>query len=776
MITKLESIKNFGIFRDFSNSNNLQDFKKYNLIYGWNGSGKSTFSKLFDCLKSKNVEETFGNGSFRFKIEDGSFLDSKKPINYPDSLKIEVFNKNFVDVNIDWDNITKKLLYISKERVEDKKTLANLNEDLRNLEIDINKKENKINKTESEIDNFLITGAKEIKTEFKILSTDDTYYLNYDKRRLKSLIENKTSAVKKIKLIAKANELDGLKLTARLEYLDKIDVQLPSKIKTIELIEIQEKANALLNKNILTNVISSLKRNSRVSLWVEEGISLHGTSHKCKFCENIISEDRVEELNSHFNEDYINLKKNIKKVIERFILFKSKVEDEILLDIEIYPFLRDRFFKQISSLRSCKSELESMLDISIIQLNSKYENPFVDKLKKINFSNEILNKYNAIIDNIDEIIVNHNETSDGFDEYVNKAKNKLELSIAQKEVKKFKYFSKVRSKKALEKTLKVLQNKEPILRKKIEILDASLNNEILGAEEFNNKLHRFLNHNDISLKFDSNKNGYEILRKVGRKKEKGINLSEGEKTAISFVYFLTKLLEKEGEIKETIVVIDDPISSFDSNHLFNAYSFINNICNDSKQLFVLTHNFTFYRLVRDWMLRKSKLKTNPADGIKYLDKKYSVYNITSNYKNGVRQSILEDADKTLLLYSTEYHYLFMKLNTFVNQSKLSVEQCFSVANMSRKLLEIFLNFKFPKKRNDFAQLLNFALPKEPDLIMRERVYRFINKYSHSDHIEAFDNSIDNILSESDNIAKDVMKIIKKLDKKHFEELIEIVNE
>mgnify|MGYP000262044497 CR=1 FL=1 len=128
----------------------------------------------------------------------------------------------------------------------------------------------------------------------------------------------------------------------------------------------------------------------------------------------------------------------------------------------------------------------------------------------------------------------------------------------------------------------------------------------------------------------------------------------------------------------------------------------------------------------------------------------------------------------MLDYSTEYHFLFSKLHKFNASKKLSIEECFFVANVSRKLLEIFLSFKFPKKRNDFALHLNSALPNKSDAIMRERVYRFINKYSHTDYIEAFDNSIDNIISESDNIAKDVLKIIKMLDKKHYEELIEIV--
>jgi len=73
------------------------------------------------------------------------------------------------------------------------------------------------------------------------------------------------------------------------------------------------------------------------------------------------------------------------------------------------------------------------------------------------------------------------------------------------------------------------------------------------------------------------------------------------------------------------------------------------------------------------------------------------------------------------------------------------------------------------------EMLNTALPNEKDKILKEKIYRFINKYSHSDSIESFDSTIDNVLSESDNIAKDVLTLIKKLDKKHFEELTEVVN-
>ena len=775
MIKKLNSLKDFGIFRNFVDTSGLQEFKRYNLFYGWNGSGKSTFSKLFDCLNTNKLDEDFNKCSFRVTLENGNVIDNKSVLNSENDIKISVFNSRFVKENIDWDNIAKKLLYISKEKVEDKKTLVKLKEEFRDLEININKQKNEVINIHNESESFLTAAAKEVKTQFEVLSTDDNHYLNYDKRKLKKIIDNNTDKIKQVKLIAKIKEIDVLKMTARLQKLEKIDSVVPAKLEVEELQKLESEINLSLKKSITSDAINNLKRNPKVSSWIENGLYLHKNSKKCKFCENIIKQTRIDELNSHFNDDFKLLKKEVKELIERINVIQEKIKASLLEEMELYQFLKNDFNKQNSNLKKVNEQLLNSFLKSQKLLSEKLDNPFLIELAEVSIVTNLIDKFNNAIISIEEIIKTHNSTSENFQDYIKSAKQKLELSITQSEVKKFKYFSKLRLKKKKEKNLQILQKKTPVLQRKIEILDASLNDEILGAEEFNNKLHRFLNHSDLSIKYNEEKNGYEIIRKIGRKKEKGSNLSEGEKTAISFIYFLTKLLENEEELKKTIVVVDDPISSFDSNHLFNSYSFIKNICNDSKQLFVLTHNFTFYRLVRDWVLNKNKRKRNP-NGTNYIDKKCSIYNITSSYSGGVRQSVIEDADSTLLNYSTEYHYLFIKLHNFTSISKLSIEECFSVANMSRKILEIFLNFKFPKRRNDFAQLMNYALPKDSDLIMREKVYKFINKYSHSDHIEAFDNSIDNILSESDNIAKDVLKIIKKLDKKHYEELIEIGNE
>lgn len=105
-------------------------------------------------------------------------------------------------------------------------------------------------------------------------------------------------------------------------------------------------------------------------------------------------------------------------------------------------------------------------------------------------------------------------------------------------------------------------------------------------------------------------NVYEIIREDGSIAE---NLSEGERNFIAFLYFYHRVrgsMSSE-ELKEKIVVIDDPVSSMDSTALFLVSAIVRemiNVCRNNteylnpkvsgdyiKQLFVLTHNVYFHR-------------------------------------------------------------------------------------------------------------------------------------------------------------------------------------
>ena len=105
---------------------------------------------------------------------------------------------------------------------------------------------------------------------------------------------------------------------------------------------------------------------------------------------------------------------------------------------------------------------------------------------------------------------------------------------------------------------------------------------------------------------------YEVIREDGSVAE---NLSEGERNFIAFLYFYHQVRGSMTgeELKEKIVVIDDPVSSMDSTALFLVSAIVRemiNVCRNNteylnqkvpgdyiKQLFILTHNVYFHREV-----------------------------------------------------------------------------------------------------------------------------------------------------------------------------------
>lgn len=106
---------------------------------------------------------------------------------------------------------------------------------------------------------------------------------------------------------------------------------------------------------------------------------------------------------------------------------------------------------------------------------------------------------------------------------------------------------------------------------------------------------------------------YEVRRPDGTIAD---NLSEGEKNFIAFLYFYHLVYgsdSENGEMRDKIVVIDDPVSSMDSGSLFIVSTLVRQmieVCRNNadnrnrtiegnfiKQIFILTHNAYFHREV-----------------------------------------------------------------------------------------------------------------------------------------------------------------------------------
>ena len=204
MINSIVELKDFGIFRDFTKSRDLKTFGQYNLFYGWNGSGKTTLSKLFACLEKKIPSKDFQGSAFKIELQDCTIDNSCFTSN---DLNMFVFNRDFVDENINWNDTLKSILLISEEKIEEQKSLIDLKvKEKALLDESVTLSESKGQKEEA-IDKFLSSTAKNTKQKFQILDTADTYYFNYDKAKLKKLIDNYSDNIKSGNAILCADEL-----------------------------------------------------------------------------------------------------------------------------------------------------------------------------------------------------------------------------------------------------------------------------------------------------------------------------------------------------------------------------------------------------------------------------------------------------------------------------------------------------------------------------------------------------------------------------------------
>ncbi|MDI9475533.1 MAG: AAA family ATPase, partial [Bacillota bacterium] len=122
--------------------------------------------------------------------------------------------------------------------------------------------------------------------------------------------------------------------------------------------------------------------------------------------------------------------------------------------------------------------------------------------------------------------------------------------------------------------------------------------------------------------------------------------------------------------------------------------------------------------------------------------------------------------------TTEYDYVFQKLYDYRNESILSGDDFFIAANLSRRLVETILGFKYPKHRGNLYELIKSATGD--NVLRREKIYRFTNVFSHSQGIDLLGNDMDIMISESGNVIQEIFEMIKEVDENHYNEMCAMI--
>jgi len=248
------------------------------------------------------------------------------------------------------------------------------------------------------------------------------------------------------------------------------------------------------------------------------------------------------------------------------------------------------------------------------------------------------------------------------------------------------------------------------------------------------------------------------------------SLSEGEKNFISFLYFFQLCVGTDdienNSTKKKIIVIDDPVSSLDSQSLFVVSTLVhqlilrkgNNPKADKKlfkntnvlQVFVLTHNLYFYK---EASFEKRSICTD-----------FWHYRIT---KTNNISGILGSYNRTVF---DDYSLLWQTLKEINGNLPADSSLNIVIANTMRRVIESFVNF-IGLGKDSWGAVLN-ENAEEPSYYIKCSFISTINDESHK--VTALDSIYyQKIINEQPQLLFDIFKeIFISIGKEHYELMME----
>lgn len=782
MLTKINQIHSFGVFNSFDwnasvrdKGNNIGEFKKLNILYGRNYSGKTTLSRIIQCLEKRKLHDKYPFCTFEIVDSENGLLNHRNLSEY--DLNVRVYNEDFVKDNLQWliDEqgeikpfavIGAKNLEIEKEikQKEDllgtKETKKGYNYELELISVKYESKKKEKEMLQVSIDNRLRDKANQDIKRNPIYK-NVTYNIDKIKADINLLSKNPKSLMSRDQV---TSLLDLLKEDTKL----KIN---PIPLFSPKLPSIHNIALGLSNKKIKPSVpIQELLNDAILASWVRNGIEYHrGKRIRCGFCGQNLPEDLWNRLDAHFSKESEDLREAILDLITTIEQEEQKVK-------ALFTFKKDQFY---SIYKDSFDKIKDEWNIEIAKYCNNLDklrnelNARIDDIFRVRIIDDISDNSNSIKTLQQEfnlLLAQNNDKSDTLTKGQDSARTELRLDEVAKFINNIAYYDNLKKldkliieeRKLLEEKNKIVENIKMIVSD-IKKLRIQMIDEKKGADKVNQYLCHYFGHDSLKLVAQEGGKGYEF--NIQRGDEIAYNLSEGERSLVAFCYFMARLEDSDSEGKKLIIWIDDPVSSLDGNHIFFVFSLIENIIAkpfkstnganeyNYKQLFISTHNLEFLKYLR----RLSHPKNENEYFLIERKRKNSRLNLMPNY---------------LREYITEFNYLFHQIYKCANQTPLETEHdCFyNFGNNLRKFLEAYLFYKYPSKENIKDKLHKYF---SDDKVSLDITNRIDNEFSHLENV--FDRSMKPIdIPEIPKLAQYILNKINEKDKDQYSALLESI--
>ncbi|MDN3657373.1 AAA family ATPase [Ferruginibacter paludis] len=744
-------IKNIATY-DSVDGVEIPDLKKVNFFFGYNGSGKSTIVKY---LYNLSLDTSLKSQDFNDCSQTG-YIESNQ--------QILVFDENFTEVNFNRNPVLKGVFSLNQANAIIDGQIANEEDSILKFDDQITSKTiltESIEAARRKQQNKLLEHCWRQRNSFATFTKISLAHSGSKPNNLQEL-KNKLANPSTIILTIP-------QLTHRYQLLYEKEIkQVSQNLRSVlykEIRVIEVKLEKLLQEVIIGNEdvdIAALIAKLNARSWVETGIQfLDKTGDICPFCQQeTIDENLKEQFNKYFDLTYKGkiselaaFQTNYKQKTESFLANLISIQNEFNPDnlvTNVYFNLQQHFS---SNNKIITDKIESPNERKhIVSINS-FKNDLSDIIKKSNENNKIFSELNANRINLISEIWNFMASN---------CKTEID-DLAKKEVKYQRitllansliadYRTKILASKQLIETLRsqTINTREAVYNINLILKNTGFDGFEIDERNVVNNISQYY------LKRQNATAGNPIFK----------SLSEGEKNFISFLYFFqlcmgTDDIQNNGN-KKKIIVIDDPVSSLDSQALFVVSTLIHNLIlrkgdnpkpdkkllkNDSiSQVFILTHNLYFYKEVS---FDKRPICTD------YWHLRITKINNKTSVKGEHNKTIYDDYS---LLWNTIKD---LKANIPTTTSLNIV-----IANSMRRVIESYVNF-IGYGKDSWASLFNDN-HNDPSYYIKCAFISTINDESHK--ITALDSVYyQKIINEQPQILFDVfIEIFKSIGKEHYE--------
>lgn len=461
-----------------------------------------------------------------------------------------------------------------------------------------------------------------------------------------------------------------------------------------------------------------------------------------------------------------NLVQSVQKVLSKAVeehqeSLRQFIMDEI--EFNFSPFIK------LANTDLCSKlllEFNAAIKYNNLVIQSKIDDPYTPCEQQLQPISTLLTRLNVAFDKLECERIEYNKEITATKPIVDHL-TKINNQIAHFDIQDsyLQYLACAAQAKKEQEKLVELQNASARTKHRLDELEAMQKNVQVAVSIINNNLN-YIFFSNTRFKIDY-RNGNYILLSNG-KSVRPSQVSQGERNIIGLCYFFASILqnqeESSGYTKEYLLVIDDPVSSFDIENKTGIMSFLRYqlgkflLGNKDTRAIIMTHDLpTYYDSEK--IFKELTAASETICGEKPVYRLYELKNqklVTFSYNK--RQEYSE-------LIKIVYNYALGN----------ATEYELVIGNIMRQMLEAFSTFQYKKGFDDIStdQSILALLPEDVYKTYFENLmYRLIlNNGSH--RLEQTQSMSDmyffTVISDSEKqrTAKEILCFIYLLNKKHL---------